>query len=171
MAAGPREWAGGRGRLRPPRLECPPAPVFPANVTHPVIFQKKIAPGFDLRRLDRAGDGADGGSCGLFQEDVPVVHPIRGLVSEGLMGPPGVVLLEPATQARLQVQQRAVLAQIDFLVLDAAPQPLDEDVVHPPSAPVHADANTQLAEPGDPRRRGELAALIRVEDLGLLMFI
>ena len=55
--------------------------------------------------------------------------------------------------------------QIDALVFQAAPQPLDEHVVHPTAPAVHRDAHRRrLQQPGE-LRRGELAALIGVEDL------
>ena len=39
-----------------------------------------------------------------------------------------------------------VRMQIDLLVLDRAPEPLDEDVVTPAAASVHADPNCVLAQ-------------------------
>src|SRR6516164_769902 len=53
------------------------------------------------------------------------------------------------------------------LVFQAAPQPLDEDVVHASAFAVHADRDpASLEHPGE-LAAGELAALVRVEDLGL----
>lgn len=52
-------------------------------------------------------------------------------------------------------------------MLDAAPQPLDEDVVQGPAAPVHADRDAVRF--GDPGKRiaCELAALVGIGDLRL----
>jgi len=50
-------------------------------------------------------------------------------------------------------------------VFQALSQPLDEDVVHPAASTIHADLNALFLKLGDPILAGELAALIRVEDL------
>src|SRR5207248_6182636 len=60
-----------------------------------------------------------------------------------------------------------IVLQIDVLVFQAAPQPLDEDVVHPAAAAIHRDFHLCLFEDGCERLAGELAALIAVEDLRL----
>src|SRR5271169_926298 len=57
--------------------------------------------------------------------------------------------------------------QIHLLVLDAAPQPLDEDIVPPGALAVHADGDAVFDQHAGECRAGELAALIRVEDLRL----
>jgi len=56
--------------------------------------------------------------------------------------------------------------QINALVLQALPQPLDHDVVHPPSLAVHRDPNAGLLENLDELDAGELAPLVGVEDPG-----
>ena len=55
--------------------------------------------------------------------------------------------------------------EVDSLVFKAPPKPLDEDVIHPSTTPVHADLDALLLKLGDPLFSGELAALIRVENL------
>ena len=82
------------------------------------------------------------------------------------MGPPGVVAVEPAIEAGLQDRNGRVFVQIDFLLLHAAPQPLDEDVIHPAAFAIHADAHIKLEQSAGPFRGSELATLIGVEDLG-----
>src|SRR5215204_1134958 len=57
-------------------------------------------------------------------------------------------------------------AQIQLLVFDAAPQPLDEHVVPPSALAIHADRNAVAAEDASEGLAGELRALIRVEDVG-----
>src|ERR1700733_3021161 len=59
--------------------------------------------------------------------------------------------------------------QIHLLVFDAAPKPLDEHVVPPSALAVHADGDPVFDQHASKRRAGELAALIRVEDLRLAM--
>ena len=57
--------------------------------------------------------------------------------------------------------------QIHLLVLDAAPQPLDEYIVPPSSFSVHADGDVVLGQHAGEGRTRELRALVGVEDLGL----
>ena len=52
--------------------------------------------------------------------------------------------------------------QVNFLVLQAASQPLDKDVVQPAAAGVHADAHTGGFQRVGERRAGELRALVGV---------
>ncbi len=49
-----------------------------------------------------------------------------------------VVVVKPPAQTAARRQPIAVILQIDVLIFGAAPQPFDEPVVDPPSAPVHA---------------------------------
>src|SRR4051794_40896282 len=52
--------------------------------------------------------------------------------------------------------------QIHLLVLDAAPQPLDEDVIPPSPFAVHADVDGVAGEHAGECRAGELRTLIGV---------
>ena len=36
--------------------------------------------------------------------------------------------------------------EVDALVLQGSPEPLDEDVVHPPARAIHADADLGVAQ-------------------------
>lgn len=60
--------------------------------------------------------------------------------------------------------------KIDLLVFDRPPEPLDEHVVAPCALAVHADGDLVLLQQIGEGHTGELAALIRVEDLGLAVF-
>jgi len=55
------------------------------------------------------------------------------------------------------------------IVFDAAPEALDQDIVAPRASAVHADRDLALDEHVGEDLRGELAALVGVEDLGLAM--
>src|SRR6202163_2976798 len=55
--------------------------------------------------------------------------------------------------------------QIDLLVFDASPQPLDEHIIPPGPFAVHADGDAVAGEHGGEGRTGELRALVGVEDL------
>src|SRR5271169_2280095 len=60
-------------------------------------------------------------------------------------------------------------SQIHLLVFDAAPQPLDEDIVPPGALAVHADGDGVFDQHASEGRAGELAALVRVEDIRFAM--
>jgi len=55
--------------------------------------------------------------------------------------------------------------QIDLFVFDRLPQPLDEDVVAPRTASIHADADFVSLQHIDEACGGKLRALVGVEDL------
>ena len=57
------------------------------------------------------------------------------------MGAATVVELDELPELRARVADRVVGAQIDMLVLDRLLQPLDEDVVAPAAAAIHADGD------------------------------
>ena len=58
-----------------------------------------------------------------------------------------------------------VCLQVHLLVLDAAPQPFHEDVVHAPAPAVHAHLNALRQQHAGEGLAGERAALVGVEDL------
>ena len=57
-----------------------------------------------------------------------------------------------------------MLEQIDFLVFDRPPKPLDEHLVRPPPAAVHADVYSEVQKASGPLGGGELATLVGVEN-------
>jgi len=57
-----------------------------------------------------------------------------------------------------------MLEQIDFLVFDPPPKPLDEHVVHPAPAAVPADFYAKIQQAFGPLCGGELAPLVGVEN-------
>src|SRR5271169_268864 len=63
----------------------------------------------------------------------------RRVVAVALMLPFLVVEAQPGANAGLRLGDAGISMQVDFLVLQAAPQPLDEDVVHAAPPPIHAD--------------------------------
>ena len=109
-------------------------------------------------------------SCGFFDRccgwlPVARIHLRRGLVVEVLMWPPGVVALHPLPDACFEFPEPGVFLEVEILVFVALPEPLDEDIVHPAALSVHAHGDAQPLDPSGPLRRGELAALVGVEDL------
>ena len=73
---------------------------------------------------------------------------------------------QKAGQADLSIPAIAVGTQVDLLVLDRSPQPLHQDVVVAALPPRPADPDPLSLQPRHEVARGELAALIGVEDLG-----
>ncbi len=80
----------------------------------------------------------------------------------------GVVVPHPGGHARAQLAAGFVSMQVNALVFQGAPKPFDEHIVHPPPAPIHADAYPRtLQHPGE-ARAGELAPLIGIHNSGIL---
>ena len=81
------------------------------------------------------------------------------------MRPLPVVELEIAGQLFARLGDALIRMQIDVLVLDAAPEPLDEDVVEPAAFSVHADLDTVVGQRPGEVGASELAALVGIEYL------
>ena len=75
----------------------------------------------------------------------------------------GQIAADPGTGFR----DAGIGPQVDLLVFDGPPQALDEDIVAPGALAIHADLDLAGSQHLDELGRGELAALIRVEYLGL----
>src|ERR1041384_2624529 len=56
------------------------------------------------------------------------------------MWAPGIIVADPPSQSGTQFRSGLECVQIDALILQAAPEPLDEYVVHPAPTAVHRDA-------------------------------
>src|SRR5207249_7496004 len=65
---------------------------------------------------------------------------------------------------------RVVGVQVNVLVLDRLPQPLDKHVVAPAALAIHADADGMALQHADELAAGELAALIGIHDLRHAVF-
>src|SRR6185369_18034766 len=81
------------------------------------------------------------------------------------MRSPSVVVANPFPQSGPQRRAGLECMQVYTFVFQAAPQPLDEHIIHPSSPSVHRNAHTRLAQNASKPRRGELAALVGVENL------
>src|SRR4029077_13271794 len=84
---------------------------------------------------------------------------------EGLMKPTTVVEGDPVCDSCLGLAAVGIALEIDVLMLERPPQPLDEDVVHPTTAAIHGDLDPCARQRAGEGRTGELAALVGVEDL------
>src|SRR3954467_2108990 len=82
------------------------------------------------------------------------------------MRPPSVVVADPLPQSGPQRRAGLECMEVYTLVLQAAPQPLNKYIIHPPPPPVHGNTHIRRSQNVSKPRRGELAALIGVEDLG-----
>ena len=80
------------------------------------------------------------------------------------MGSFGVIEGQVFGQIGAGVGHIVIGPQIDFLVFDRLPQPLDKDVVAPCAFAVHADFDVVFLENIGESRAGKLAALVGVED-------
>jgi len=74
------------------------------------------------------------------------------------MRSPVVIKCDPVGDPILGLVTVGLALEVDVLVLQAAPQPLDEDVVHPSAAPIHRDLNLGHRECAGEDGAGELAA-------------
>ena len=83
------------------------------------------------------------------------------------MRPPRVVECQIPAQAFSGGRDAVVGAQIDLLVFDRSPQPLDKDIVAPGVFAVHTDLDFGVLQRLDEVDRGELADLIRIHDIRL----
>jgi hypothetical protein len=59
-----------------------------------------------------------------------------------------------------------IVVEIDLLVFDRPPQPLDKDVIKDAATAIHADPNIVFLKPPGKLIAGKLTPLINVEDLG-----
>jgi hypothetical protein len=78
-----------------------------------------------------------------------------------------VVKVQPISNARLGCGDRRIGVQVDVLIFQASPKPLDEDVVPAPALAVHADLDGVGFQHAGEVGAGELTALIGVENLRL----
>src|SRR5260370_36140046 len=81
------------------------------------------------------------------------------------MWAPGIVVADPKSKSGPQFRAGLERMQVYGFVFQAAPEPFDKHIVHPTPTPVHGNANARLLQHAGESRRGELAALIGVEDV------
>lgn len=76
-----------------------------------------------------------------------------------------VIEAEIPTDLGAGLRHAGIGAQVDLFVFDGAPQAFNEDIVAPCALAIHADLDLAVGQHPDEVGRGELAALVRVEDL------
>lgn len=72
---------------------------------------------------------------------------------------------EPIYDSYFSLRNILVGFQIDFFILDAAPQSFDKDIIHPPPFPVHADGNVVKFQDTGKILGSKLYPLVSVENL------
>ena len=77
---------------------------------------------------------------------------------------------DPVIDDPLGLEAVGDLVQVHSLLLQGAPEPLNEDIVEITTAPIHRDFDVSFGQRGDPVSPCILAALICVHDLGLAVF-
>ena len=75
-----------------------------------------------------------------------------------------IVKAEPGGDAGLRLGHRPIGVEVDLLVFQASPQPLDEDVVHAAALAIHADRDAALLDQAGELAAGKLATLVRVKN-------
>ena len=80
------------------------------------------------------------------------------------MRPFGIVPGKVAPETRLEFRAGVRWPQIDVLILDGTPEPLHKHIIQGPSLAIHADSDAVLLEYREKAFRGELCALIAIED-------
>ena len=86
------------------------------------------------------------------------------------MGADLIVKRDIAAQIAPDMGNVIIGMQIHFLILDAAPEPLNEHIVTPASLTIHADPDTMLPEQSGKCLTGKLAALVGIENLRTTIF-
>lgn len=81
-----------------------------------------------------------------------------------------VVEVQIRFQAALGLRYGIVSFQVDLLVFDGTPQPLNKHVVSPAPLAIHADPDTLMMQQASKFLAGKLAALIRVKNLWGALF-
>src|SRR6516165_9797611 len=102
----------------------------------------------------------------------PIVHISTGSpgkfaaawVAEALVLALGVVKVQPGANTGLGFVNSRISMEVDLFVFEAAPQPLDKDVVHAPALAIHADHDPVPFQGAGKVVAGELAPLVGIED-------
>ena len=88
----------------------------------------------------------------------------RRAITQALVLAVGVVKVQPGANTGLGFGDSRISMQVDLLVFETTPQPLDKDVVHASTLAVHADRDAMPLKGAGEVVTGELAALVGIED-------
>src|SRR4051794_25542322 len=95
------------------------------------------------------------------------IGPLRRPRAQARVWPPSIVKRQVPPERGACIAHAVIGPQVDLLVFHRAPQPLDEHVVPPGAAAIHADADRLVLQHPGEGCAGELAALVGVEKSGL----
>src|SRR6476619_2589915 len=87
---------------------------------------------------------------------------MRRAIAQALVLALLVIKAEPGADADLGLGDTGIGVEVDLLVFEAAPQPLDEDVVHVAALAIHADGDRVALRGIGEIVAGELAALVGI---------
>src|SRR5258708_11636286 len=87
------------------------------------------------------------------------------LITKRLVRALVVVELQIPCEPVTGLARAGIVVQVDLLIFDRTPQPLGEDVIQRPPAPVHADLDIGGEQHGSILGAREMAALVTVPDL------
>src|SRR5262252_161172 len=115
-------------------------------------------------RLGKRGSAAGRQRRSSTYPQALLVNLPRRAITQALVLALGVVEVQPAANAGLGFGHCRIGIEVDLLVFETAPQPLDKDVVHAAALAVHADRDAMPLQGAGKIVTGELAALVGIED-------
>src|SRR5215471_16739700 len=135
-----------------------------------------IASAFPLVNINPVVGGCAGGDVGegaagrrsrssTYPRAFCFVGLTRRAIAQALVLALLIIKAEPGADADLGLGDTGIGVEVDFLVFEAAPQPLDEDVVHVAALAIPADGDRVALQGVGEIVAGELAALVGIEDL------
>jgi len=108
-------------------------------------------------RISSEDEKSHRGSGCLGQYRLSIVNLIRCHSVKGLVGTLGVVEHEPLRKSSPEIQSRIKRSQIQVLVLERPPQPLDKDIVLHPASTIHAHGDAVGFQDSGESLAGELS--------------
>src|SRR5467141_3273256 len=121
-----------------------------------VCGRRRACPAF------RAGSGSGGSTAGRRSRSSTypqafLVNSSRCAIAEALVLTLIIVEADPGANAGFRLGHRRIGMEVDLFVFEAAPQSLDEDVVHAAPLAVHADGDIMGLQSAGEAVAGELA--------------
>ena len=91
------------------------------------------------------------------------IHPVRCSIIERLMKPLLIVKVEIVSQSTPSCSNGVIVVEIDLLILDTPPEPLNKDVVKIAASAVPTNGNLSRLKSSGKSIRSKLTALVVVE--------
>jgi hypothetical protein len=109
-------------------------------------------------------------SGSLFLWQSCKVHLVRGPLVEGFVGTDTVIPLKPGRKLARKFDPGVKTHEIDLLVLEAAPQTFDDNIIKTTVFVVHADPDLAILQDRGKGFTDKLTPLVGVEYLGSAVF-